>query len=1396
MHLRIRNNTPDVLIVLLLFLLPLMMFWSQTMGGKTLLPAENLYQFEPYATYREVIGAPEIPHNALLSDMVLQNMQWKAFIRQNIAQGDVPLWNPHQFAGIPFMAAGQPSTLYPLSVIYYIMPLEYAYGWFVVVNLWLCGVMMYLFIRGLRLTRPAAVIAAITYQLCGFFIASAVFPMMLGGAVWMPLLLLMVEFIARRRPLFGVPAMLPWAVIGAAALGMNIFAGHVEITYYTILITAYYGLFRLVHDYWTNRNHYGARREWSIKLGWMTAMGVLGLALGAVQFVPLYELVSTNWRASGKTFAETLDFAHPPRDVLQFVMPNFYGSPADHDYFDVIDRERVTVDFINEWGQRKTNTYWGIKNYVEGALYVGIFPLILTVYGLVDQWGRMVRNYIDRRVGTQHVVSLRHNLPPYRAMFAVLGWIGLLFMFGTPLYALVYYGLPGLNQSHTPFRWVYAVTISVAVLAAFGFECLSQLSSFRIKQVFAWLLTVTGVVTMIGLQISRFMFDQIEPFFENLRASLALANTAFPNAQAFYSYQYHNIMCFGQMTLMSGVIFWIILYTVHRQRRRNKVEARLNAAQGQGNSLWAWLRPDLSALGWMSAIMLVAMDLMTASHGFNPASDPELLRFTPPVIEWMQQQPGEWRFITLDDLSQPPLMHANMTWRYGLDDVRGYESIIPKQYVDYMRSVYPQVQLDFNRIAPIYTTYEHVPGFEDFDYRDALTNPRLHLLNVKYVVTHLTTDISDVDGYSLVYEDEAVRVWENVNARPRAFLIRNDVLNAESRDVPWNVPTGEITVAEIVSDTGRELLIDFNVQDDMSLIVSQSYFQGWRAFSHQDNGQEIALSVELVNDNFVLVPLGRQDSVIRLVYSPTSFQIGFFTSAISGLLSLFLIGVWLWQRFVIASDTDGRALLARNSVAPVILNLFNRGIDFVFAFVMLRILGPADTGIYYYAVIVFVWFDIFTNFGLDVFVMREASRDRDRAGRLFVNTTAFRLLLSVIGIVILLAFIGARQNLVAEPFDTRGIIAILLLYVGLIPGSLSKGMTSLYYSYERAEYPAAVSTVTTINKAVFGLIVLLAGFGIIGLAAVSIVNNVITLAILMIAGRDMLGSPSLRPEWAQTRSMARESYPLMLNHFLATIFFQIDVVILEAMRSAAIVGKYSVGYRWLLALNVIPSFFTMAIFPRMSRQAQDDRALLQRNYVLSLKMLAGLVFPVAVLLTFLARPLTLLLGGQEFLPEGAIALQIMVWSMPLGWMNSLTQYLLIALDRQQQLTWAFVVGVVFNICTNLIFIPLYGFRAAAVTTIFSELILMIGFAVLLRTEMRGVNWFNVLLKPGMASAVMVGGMVAGATVHLAVAVVIGVVVYPVVWVILRPLSGGELDVIAPLLPGRVRGVFRLGTVVE
>jgi hypothetical protein len=246
------RNRPDVLALLGLLLLPLALYWPVTFGGRTLIPAENLVQFEPWRSAPEFASVQ--PHNELLSDLLLENLVWKRFIAESVGQGQAPLWNPYLFAGVPFLAAGQHSALYPFSLIFLIpgLPVANAYGPFVVSQLFLAGAFTYLFLRVLldrqagRPARTGALFGAIVYQLSLFMVVSVVFPMIIAGAVWLPLFLTSLEWIVTQRPILGSPASLPWLALGGTAVGCAALAGHPEILYYTLLVGGGFSLWRLV----------------------------------------------------------------------------------------------------------------------------------------------------------------------------------------------------------------------------------------------------------------------------------------------------------------------------------------------------------------------------------------------------------------------------------------------------------------------------------------------------------------------------------------------------------------------------------------------------------------------------------------------------------------------------------------------------------------------------------------------------------------------------------------------------------------------------------------------------------------------------------------------------------------------------------------------------------------------------------------------------------------------------------------------------------------------------------------------------------------------------------------------------------------------------------------------
>jgi len=1475
----IRKLLPDLGILILLLLLPLLLFAPVALGSKTLLPADVLFSFEPYRAAAAAFGI-SYPHNHLLADLILENYAWKHFLVEALRNRELPLWDPFVFAGHPFLANGQHSALYPLSLVFYVLPLWRAYGVFAWLQLGLAGLFTYLFARVLAIRRLGGLVAGITFQFSGFMVVSVVHPMVIAGASWLPFILAMIELVVQQRPALGRrPATLPWALLGALGLGCLVLAGHGENMYFALLVTGVYAGWRLLSaavSRGVNGGKKGRVRGTLRPVLWLVLMLALGLALGAVQFVPLVEVVATSFRGgeAAASLQQVLGWAYPWRRLIAFGVPNFFGNPAHHGYFDL---------FAWRWAPALTfsdGQYidWGIKNYVEGGAYLGLLPLFLAFIAVLSA-NQQIANCKLQIADRHSPFAIRHSpfvgwlRHPHMPFFTLLSIFSLGCIFGTPLYALVY-ALPLLKQSHSPFRWIFPLTLSVAILAGFGVEAVRRSreageqgrerdketrgqgdketrrqgdkgtrrqgdketrsgkpfairhspfsilllnSSPSLVTLLASLAFWGGLATLASLLLSRAFFAQIEPLVAQAFQSLAKAPDAFPDHRAFYSYEFRWIAIFGLLLAGTGIVLRVSRCPITLP----PLPSLLRGEGRGGRGGWGEVRRPV----WeFLAVGLLVLDFLTFGAGFHPAVDPALLNYVPPVVEFLRQDTSLWRYATFTPPGTTKTMNPNVGMFYDLQAVAGYDSLFSRQYADYLGLIEAQDELQYNRIA-------------SFRQWSSLDSPLTDLLNVKYVITEV--EIPNPAKYRLVYQDAAVRVYENLGAMPRAFTlplsatvqtdnfsaavqkydvhqyvivdsggdqgsgIREQGVGSREQGVggEWSAiggPQPATSIQQPVSShTINQVVVDAAIAEPSWLVLADSYFPGWKAFVRpQGAGEEDEQEVTLyrVDGNFRGVLLSSGAWTVRFKYSPDSVKIGAFITFIAGMVVLFLTGFYLW-RFFYREEDDASAVrrVAKNSIAPIVLNLFNRAIiDMAFAALMARILGPVGNGRYAAATVIFGWFDIVTNFGLDMVLMREAARDRARARQVFVNTTALRLLLFLAVTPVLAGFLAGRQAL-GEPLAAETVWAVVLLYVGLLPGSVANGLSALFRACEKHEYPAAIQTATTIVRVTLGVLVLVSGMGIVGLAGASILTNVATLAFLAILARRLIwpGLPRarVRAVWTLQRAMLVESWPLMASLLLQALFPGVNALLLQNFQGDAALGWYDAARKWVDALNIVPQFFTLAVFPVMSRQAAQDRAGLQRSYRLSVKLLTMITLPVAVLVTLLATTLVGLLSGGKFLPHGAVALQLLIWSIVCGWINSLTNYVLIALNRQRYVLLASAARVLFTVVANLLFVRTFSYVASAWILVAGELLLVFLFYADLRRQIGPLGWGRLLGRVALAGLAMGATAWAVALYSRPLALLAALAVYPIVLILLRALTPEEREMLAPLVPAPLRSAL-------
>ncbi|MCC6728886.1 MAG: hypothetical protein IT208_06055 [Chthonomonadales bacterium] len=397
-----------------------LLLWRSLVGGEVFVPAGLLGYIAPWSAERPPQQRP--PWNPLLYDAVGQFYPWRHFAGQSVRAGLLPLWNPYQFCGTPFVANSQSAVLYPGNLLHYLLPTATAMGWTALLHLLAAACFTYLFVRELGAGRAGAALSGVAYAFCAWQVAWLHLPTFLDSSCWLPLLLWAILRVAAR------PGPARSAVV-ALAVGMALLGGHLQIAFYVLLAGSALAVC-LVARAAAGGQHGRAGRA----LGWYIAALAAGIALSAPQVLPTLELSRRSHRAGKPTaagYAAYTAYAVHPAALATLLLPGYFGQPGDdqHPYFGI---SRGGIAF----------------NFAEGALYVGLPTLLLAA------------------------CALRRRAPRagVRALLAALAALALLMAFGTPVDALLYFRLPGFGQSGSPGRALVLWAFALATLAGLGLD--------------------------------------------------------------------------------------------------------------------------------------------------------------------------------------------------------------------------------------------------------------------------------------------------------------------------------------------------------------------------------------------------------------------------------------------------------------------------------------------------------------------------------------------------------------------------------------------------------------------------------------------------------------------------------------------------------------------------------------------------------------------------------------------------------------------------------------------------------------------------------------------------------------------------------------------------------------
>lgn len=209
-----------------------------------------------------------------------------SFQRESFWKGQLPLWNPLNNCGIPFLAQWNTVVLYPLSLIYLLLPLSSGLSCYFLTHIFLAGFGMYLLAANWTGNRLAAAVAGITFAFNGMTLNCLMWASNLAALAWMPWVILLVE---RTWKSGGQRRFILAAFIGA----VQMFTGAPEIIILTWLILMALWLGHLMAA--------ETQRIRSVRL--LLIIPLIGL-LSAAQLLPFLDLLAHSERnaALGASF--------------------------------------------------------------------------------------------------------------------------------------------------------------------------------------------------------------------------------------------------------------------------------------------------------------------------------------------------------------------------------------------------------------------------------------------------------------------------------------------------------------------------------------------------------------------------------------------------------------------------------------------------------------------------------------------------------------------------------------------------------------------------------------------------------------------------------------------------------------------------------------------------------------------------------------------------------------------------------------------------------------------------------------------------------------------------------------------------------------------------------------
>jgi len=386
-------------------------------------------------------------------------------------------------------------------------------------------------------------------------------------------------------------------------------------------------------------------------------------------------------------------------------------------------------------------------------------------------------------------------------------------------------------------------------------------------------------------------------------------------------------------------------------------------------------------------------------------------------------------------------------------------------------------------------------------------------------------------------------------------------------------------------------------------------------------------------------------------------------------------------------------------------NVLTAAQTFVVGMWMSRHYGPADYGLYAYALSVVTLLMPIVSMGLPNLMTRELVKRPDDEGRILAVGLLLQLISTTLVFGGLAAFAG---RLYAEQEETQ--VFVLLAALLLYPQTLWS-LEAWFNARIESRYPVMARAATSVPAFVLRVVMLLNDAPLITFIWVSIAQSLIETAIVWGQYRWRGGNfHTWRLSWTEMRVLFFSAIPLWVSGFAIGVFTRIDQVMLEAAHGTAEVGYYAVALIFTEGPSFIPTVIAVSVLPALVDLRKVNPTLYPHRAQQFFDLMAWVGLLTAIVVMVVAPWVIQLLLGEAYEPSLRLLWVLSIFLLLVFIAVAQAQYL-IAEELQWVLSWVHGLGATLNVVLNLLLIPEYGAMGAAYASLISCVVMVMGIPV-------------------------------------------------------------------------------------